>query len=101
MRVLVLGMCRTGTDCRLEGSAIFFKSTYDLPAMRKALRLLGYNDTYHGYSAVLENPRDCELWLAALQAKYDGKGKPFGRKEFDQILGNCQVNYPTRRDCSL
>ncbi|CAK42035.1 sulfotransferase family protein [Aspergillus niger CBS 101883] len=65
MQVLALGLCRTGTDW--------------------------YNDTYHGYAAVLENPRDCEMWHAALSAKYEGKGRPFGREEFDQILGHCQA----------
>ncbi|PYH31858.1 sulfotransferase family protein [Aspergillus neoniger CBS 115656] len=74
MQVLALGLCRTGTD-----------------SLRQALRALGYNDTYHGYAAVLENPRDCEMWLAALSAKYEGKGRPFGREEFDQILGHCQA----------
>ncbi|KAL4800098.1 NAD dependent epimerase/dehydratase [Aspergillus venezuelensis] len=74
MKVLALGLCRTGTD-----------------SLRQALRALGYNDTYHGYLATLENPRDCELWYEALQAKYDGVGKPFGREEFDQLLGNCQA----------
>lgn len=39
----------------------------------------------------MENPRDCEMWLEALQAKYDGKGKPFGREQFDQLLGHCQA----------
>ncbi|GKZ70612.1 hypothetical protein AnigIFM50267_006266 [Aspergillus niger] len=74
MQVLALGLCRTGTD-----------------SLRQALRALGYNDTYHGYAAVLENPRDCEMWHAALSAKYEGKGRPFGREEFDQILGHCQA----------
>ncbi|OJJ77196.1 hypothetical protein ASPBRDRAFT_114295 [Aspergillus brasiliensis CBS 101740] len=74
MQVLALGLCRTGTD-----------------SLRQALRALGYNDTYHGYAAVLENPRDCEMWHAALSAKYEGKGRPFGREEFDQIFGHCQA----------
>ncbi|KAI9928233.1 hypothetical protein MW887_002266 [Aspergillus wentii] len=74
MEVLCLGLCRTGTD-----------------SLRQALRLLGYSETYHGYLAALENPRDCEMWYEALQAKYDGVGKPYGRKEFDQLLGHCQA----------
>ncbi|ODM18661.1 hypothetical protein SI65_05278 [Aspergillus cristatus] len=74
MKVLVLGLCRTGTD-----------------SLRQALRALGYNDTYHGYMAALGSPRDCELWYEALRAKYDGVGKPFGREDFDQLLGNCQA----------
>lgn len=31
------------------------------------------------------------MWLKALAAKFDGQGKPFGREEFDQLLGHCQV----------
>lgn len=56
-----------------------------------ALGLIGYNSTYHGYAAALENPRDCEMWLDAMRAKFEGKGKPFGKTEFDQLLGHCQV----------
>lgn len=63
-----------------------------LEALRQALRILGYGDVYHGYSASLENPRDCEMWLSGLRAKYDGIGKVFGRMEFDQLLGHCQVS---------
>lgn len=62
-----------------------------LPALRVALEYLGYNSTYHGYAAVFENPRDCQMWLQALDAKFNGRGKTFGRFEFDQLLGHCQV----------
>ncbi|KAL3442687.1 P-loop containing nucleoside triphosphate hydrolase protein [Aspergillus insuetus] len=74
MDILALGMSRTGTD-----------------SLKQALLILGYHDVYHGYSAALDNPRDYEMWLAGLRAKYDGIGKPFGRLEFDQLLGHCQV----------
>jgi hypothetical protein len=59
--------------------------------MRKALIQLGYRDTYHGFSPAFENPQDSEMWLDAMRAKYDGRGKPFGRAEFDRLLGHCQV----------
>lgn len=64
--------------------------------MRIALKQLGYNDTYHMMS-VMENPMDGEMWIEAYEAKYFGKGKPYGREEWDQLLGNCQVKYPTYR----
>lgn len=54
---------------------------------------LGYVDTYHGYAAACENPRDCEMWLEAMRAKFDGIGQPFGRAEFDKLLGHCQVSF--------
>ncbi|KUL82887.1 hypothetical protein ZTR_09008 [Talaromyces verruculosus] len=41
-------------------------------------------------SASIENPPDCLMWHDALTAKYDGIGE-FGRKEWDQLLGDCQA----------
>ena len=58
--------------------------------MREALKMLGLNETYHMENVYL-NELDCKLWMDALAAKYDG-GKPFGRKEWDQLLGHCQVS---------
>ncbi|KAJ5367146.1 hypothetical protein N7541_001087 [Penicillium brevicompactum] len=55
MRVLCLGLSRTGTN-----------------SLRTALRILGYDETYHGYEAYFENPRDSWMWLQALKAKLDG-----------------------------
>jgi hypothetical protein len=40
---------------------------------------------------MMENPRDCEMWLDALRAKFEGKGK-FDKKDWDQLLGHCQVS---------
>lgn len=103
MKVLALGLCRTGTDCEFYFILFFLHGLAELKltntaALRQALRALGYNDTYHGYMAALENPRDCELWYEALRAKYDGVGKQFGREDFDQLLGNCQVRSAFQRD---
>lgn len=73
MQVLALGMSRTGTA-----------------SMRMALQILGYNETYHG-SALLANFRDADMWMEALDAKYNPQNglKPFGRAEWDQLLGHC------------
>ena len=73
MRVLALGLGRTGTA-----------------SLRAALNILGYNDTYHMMCASVENPPDCLCWMDAFAAKYDGKGK-FGREEWDALLGHCQA----------
>ncbi|GAB7323398.1 hypothetical protein MBLNU13_g05857t1 [Cladosporium sp. NU13] len=73
MKVLMLGMGRTATESTCA-----------------ALRLLGINECYHGWQPLFENPRDNEMWMEALEAKYDGKGKPYGRAEFDKLLGHCQ-----------
>lgn len=37
------------------------------------------------------NPRDVEMWLDAYCAKFQGQGKPFGREEFDRLLGHCMA----------
>lgn len=73
MKVLALGVGRTGTA-----------------SLRIALERLGYLKCYHMMSASMENPPDCLMWHDALLAKYDGVGE-FGRKEWDQLLGDCQV----------
>ena len=51
------------------------------------------------------NIKDCDMWVDALNAKYFGKGKAFGRAEFDKLLGHCaaMTDRPTnyfRRRCS-
>lgn len=70
----MLGMPRMGTE-----------------SIKEALQFLGINPVYHGYQAVFDNPRDCEMWNEALDAKFNGKGKPYGREEFDKLLGHCQA----------
>lgn len=32
-----------------------------------------------------------EMWSEAIDAKFEGKGKPYGREEFDKLLGHCQA----------
>lgn len=78
MEVLCLGRERTGTL-----------------SLRVALLQLGYYDVYHMSSVLIENPIDCEMWNDALDAKFkptgqgSGEKKPFGRKEWDALLGHC------------
>lgn len=59
-------------------------------ALRKALERLGYVKCYHMLCASVENPPDCLMWHDALNAKCKGEGH-FGRKEWDQLLGECQA----------
>ncbi|KAJ5672165.1 hypothetical protein N7507_001292 [Penicillium longicatenatum] len=82
MKVIMLGFPRTGTVSHQYAAHV---------ALTTALKILGFHNAYHGRDAFTNNPRDCELWWKALRAKYDGKGKEFGRKEFDQLLGHCQA----------
>ena len=91
MRCLVLGLGRTGTDCNPLHSPhlpIHLLSTC-ATAISKALTTLGFNETYH-MKTCIRNPAHNEMWLAALEGKY-GDGKPFGREEWDELLGNFQV----------
>jgi hypothetical protein len=67
--------------------------------LRAALKELGYQDTYHMMSASVENPLDCLLWQDAFAAKFDGKGE-FTKKNWDQLLGHCQVSLPSPHEAS-
>ena len=57
-------------------------------SMKEAYSILGYQNPYH-FSSVIGNVKDSDMWLEALRAKYEGVGKPYGRAEFDQLLGHC------------
>ena len=59
--------------------------------MRAAMKFLGYVDTYHMMNCSVENPPDALMWMDALTAKYENKGRPFTRREFDQLLGHAQA----------
>jgi hypothetical protein len=63
-------------------------------ALRIALMLLGFDDVYHMTSMLEENPRDSDMWVEAYEAKFEGKGKPYGKEDWDQLLGHCEVCRP-------
>ncbi|KAM0238983.1 hypothetical protein ACHAP5_008421 [Fusarium lateritium] len=69
MRVLCLGYSRKGA------MAVF-----------TALEQLDYTP-YHMSVAIGSPKTNLSLWREALDAKFYGKGKPWGREEFDKILG--------------
>ena len=64
--------------------------------MRQALLDLGYKDCYHYASLFNEDPRDAEMWVEAMEAKFEGKGNPFTRADWDQLLGHCMVRLLAR-----
>ncbi|KAL1970514.1 hypothetical protein VTN77DRAFT_4158 [Rasamsonia byssochlamydoides] len=70
MEVLVLGVGRTGTQ-----------------SIADALAMLGYNGVYHMREVFTKEGHD-QHWLSAMEAKYEGKGKPYGRAEFDAFIGD-------------
>ena len=53
--------------------------------MQAALNILGYS-CYHS-SAFFSNIHDCDMWNAAMDAKFRGKGPCFTRADWDQLLG--------------
>jgi hypothetical protein len=52
--------------------------------------MLGYDHVYHMASCMNENPRDCEMWIRAFEAKYENKGE-FTKEQWDQLLGHCEA----------
>lgn len=71
-QVLVLGMPRTGTQ-----------------SIGEALQILGHQNVYHMTTVGPNNHHD--KWVAALEAKFEGKGNEFTKKEFDELLGSFDV----------
>ena len=64
--------------------------------MWMALKKLGY-ETYHFKEVGLpQNVRDKHIlcWREALVAKNFDSGKPYGKAEFDKVLGRYQVRNP-------
>jgi hypothetical protein len=81
MRILVLGMCRTGTT-----------------SLSTALRKLGY--TPHQMRAVLANPAELALWQEAINTTLLPPSSrpnsqkamaPYGKPEFDKLLSEYDV----------
>ncbi|KAL1980765.1 hypothetical protein VTN96DRAFT_3572 [Rasamsonia emersonii] len=68
MEILLLGAGRTGTQ-----------------SISDMLLSLGYKGVYH-MREVFINEDHPQRWVSALEAKFEGKGKPYGRAEFDEIL---------------
>ena len=69
MRVLCLGQSRTGTMATIT-----------------ALTKLGYSP-FHMAVALGSPKTNLSLWSEALNAKFKGQGKKWGREEFDKLLG--------------
>ncbi|KAJ5216272.1 uncharacterized protein N7498_002679 [Penicillium cinerascens] len=68
LKILILGMPRTGTQ-----------------SLADALAELGQGPIYH-MRHVGENKHQ-QQWIAALEAKFEHHGPPFGRNEFEAFLG--------------
>lgn len=62
-----------------------------MPAIRAALKSLGYDDVYHYFSVLAENPRDSDMWVDAFRGKFEPGHRRFEKKDWDQLLGHCEV----------
>ncbi|KAL0944875.1 uncharacterized protein CTRU02_202762 [Colletotrichum truncatum] len=73
MRLLLLGLPRTATE-----------------SLNAALEQLGFN--VFSFQAMWSNWQETiPLWTEAIEAKYHGRCKPYGRAEFDKLLGDYDV----------
>ncbi|MCJ1259161.1 hypothetical protein MMC24_006997 [Lignoscripta atroalba] len=57
--------------------------------MTFALDELGYDDVYHMKKVPAKDHAD--FWVAAMEAKFEGKGPEYGREEWDHLLGDCMA----------
>lgn len=99
MKVLVLGLCRTGTSCKFEIRNFYLFT--DQLALYVAQKELGMKP-YH-FRDIAFNTEHMQLWLTAMRAKFDGVGKPFQGKDFDQMLAEydvCMLSYAKIRGCT-
>lgn len=62
-----------------------------LSALSVALSQLGYPGVYH-MRDVVANPDHALHWRKAFVAKFE-EGKPWGREEWDQLLGDSAVRF--------
>jgi len=40
---------------------------------------------------IFERPRNADKWIPALEYKYEGKGTPFTKDQFDDVIGEYSV----------
>ena len=48
-------------------------------------------------TTAMKNPKDCDMWTQAFNAKFHNKGQMLTRKEWDQLLGDCDVGLSIER----
>ncbi|KAJ7119892.1 hypothetical protein C8R43DRAFT_900970, partial [Mycena crocata] len=51
-------------------------------------------DTHHMMTVVANFPLEADMWIEAMDAKYNGKGKLYGREEWDQLPGTAVTDVP-------
>lgn len=93
MKILILGLARTGTSCKSQVPQYFLKCQINnhQTALTAALQQLGYSP--------YDWPDRCMLghlprWTEGLQAKYLGRGYPLEVDEMDQLTSDFDVLHP-------
>ena len=74
MRIICLGLPRTGTD-----------------SLRTALSMLGYGPIWHGFEMPMTRSNEPIYWTPLLQAKKDGNHQPGREFDWDVMLGDLEV----------
>lgn len=74
MRVLCLGLSRSGTD-----------------SLRTALLILGFRDVYHGFTITAYQREDCAFWVPLLRRKITDVSTELRNVDFDSVLGACDA----------
>jgi hypothetical protein len=91
MKVLVLGLPRTGTQCKHPLFPLSSPSSLTRPqALAEALEILGISPIYH-MREVAVNAHQA-LWISAIRAKFE-QGQTLTKQDFDQILSDFEVFY--------
>jgi len=70
-------------------SAILTLNAQKYTAICAAIELLGYPTIYH--MKYVQSSGHAARWAEALRAKFESQGKPYGREEFDDFLGEYGV----------
>ncbi|KAL9079170.1 MAG: hypothetical protein Q9157_001921 [Trypethelium eluteriae] len=68
--------------------------------MMIAFKQLDYTGFYH-MTSIMHNPPDTKMWIEYLRWKHHGEGRPFTRKDWDQLLGHAQVCCDVPLVCAL
>lgn len=66
--------------------------------MKAAFQILGYNDVYHWFN-IYDNVQDADMWNEAFAAKRTPGLRPFGRADFDKLLGHCMAVTDAPANC--
>lgn len=87
------------SECRVLAHNVYSPSAYlacpciiltIYTAIGEALGVLGYQNAYHMTTVGPNDHHD--KWVAALEAKFEGKGKEFGKEEFEELFKGYDVS---------